>query len=249
MRAETPRKRRWFGGSPGPDTPIAALSVLLFWGTYWAGTQVEPLLLYAGVILVGTLLPAWAVFARLRGDWADLGITTRRWLVSLAVSAVLGLGSGYQVLHLASAAGVDPVSHIVANVLVFWEPFFVFGWLYLAWERAFGIVPAVLLTSAGFALQHVGSVPWDLALGFGAFTLFFAVVFAITRNLLILWPLFYGVSSGIGTLQSGYHFTWDMVLPSAALLVGQVAVLLVASRLWRRPQASSAAAAMRTEAP
>lgn len=231
-----PRPRRWFGGTPGPDTPLAALSVLAFWGVYWAGTQVNPLLLYAGVLAVGTLLPAWAVFALLRGSWSDLGITRHRLVLSLAVAAVFGAGSAFQVFQLAAQAGVDPWSHIVANVLVFWEPFFVFGWLYLAWERAFGIVPAVALTSVGFALQHVGSVGWELVASFGAFGALFAIIFAVTRNLLILWPLAYGVSSGIGTLQSGLHFGWDVVVPSAALLLGQFVILAVADRWWLRPE-------------
>ena len=114
--------------------------------------------------------------------------------------------------------------------MVLWEPLFVFGWLYLRWERAFGWLPAIVLVGAGFALQHVGSVPLPAALGFGAFALAFAVVFALVRNLVILWPLFYPVASGIGTLQAGVTMGWGAVVAGAVLLVVQLAIITL---IWR----------------
>lgn len=120
--------------------------------------------------------------------------------------------------------------HLLANLLVFWEPFFVFGWLFLRWERAFGWLPAILLTGIGFTLQHVGSVPFEAALGFGAFAVVFGIVFAFVRNLAILWPLFYPIASGIGTLQAGFVMGWSDVVSGAVLLVVQVFVVAVVMR-------------------
>ena len=71
----------------------------------------------------------------------------------------------------------------------------------------------------------MGSVPLGAALGFGMFALVFAVLFALVRTLLVLWPLFYPVASGIGTLQAGVQMGWDDVAIGAAVLLLQVLVL------------------------
>ncbi|GAA4523644.1 hypothetical protein GCM10023160_14050 [Brachybacterium paraconglomeratum] len=223
-------RRRMVAWDPGVDTLIALLTLLGFWGAYWAGTAIHPAFLYAGILLLGTLVPALTVLHRQREGLEGLGITGRFLVLSLIVSAVLGAGSAYQLFVLSAEQGVPVLPHLLGNLMVLWEPLFVFGWLFLRWERAFGWLPAIGLVGVGFALQHVGSVPVAAALSFGAFALVFAVVFALVRNLLILWPLFYPVASGIGTLQAGFAMGWDDVLVGAVALVVQLVILVL---VWR----------------
>ena len=239
-------KRRIVAWSPGTDTAIALVTLLGFWAGYWAGTTISEWFLWAGILVFGTVIPAWTVIRIRREGLEGLGIRRRFLVVSLIVSAVLGAGSAYQVIALAAEQGVPVLPHLLANLLVLWEPFFVFGWLFLRWERVFGWLPAILLTGIGFAVQHIGSVPLDAALGFGGFAVVFAIVFALVRNLAILWPLFYPVASGIGTLQAGFAMGWDDVVSGAILLVVQVAVLagvLVLARRERGEDAGGSAAA------
>ncbi|MEO7587413.1 MAG: hypothetical protein ABIS84_05235 [Arachnia sp.] len=182
---------------------------------------------------MATVIPSLVVLMQRREGLAGLGIRRRFLLPSLMISAVLGVGSAYQLFSMAAAQGVPVVPQLVANLLVMWEPLFIFGWLFLRWERAFGWLPAILLTGVGFALQHIGSVPFEVALGFGVFAVLFGVVFACVRNLAILWPLFYPVASGIGTLQAGFVMGWSEVVSGAVLLGVQVAVLVVVARIVR----------------
>lgn len=222
---------------PGSDTLIALVTLLGIWACYWAGTTVHSALLYAGVLVFGTLVPAVVVLRRRREGMAGLGITRRFLLLSLIISVVLGAGSAFQLVTLAVEHDVALLPHLLGNLVVLWEPLFVFGWLYLRWERAFGWLPAILLVGVGFAVQHVGSVPSAVALGFGAFALGFAIVVALVRNLLVLWPLCYPVASGIGTLQSGFSMGWDDVAYGAALLVAQIAILALVHRSVRHAPA------------
>ena len=215
---------------PGQDTLIALVTLLGFWACYWANTAIHGVFLYLGVLVFGTAVPAVVVLRRRREGLAGLGITRRFLLVSVLVSVVLGGGSAVQLVSLAAAQDVALLPHLLGNLLVLWEPLFVFGWLFLRWERAFGWLPAIVLVGAGFALQHVGSVPLGAALGFGAFAIVFAIVFALVRNLLILWPLFYPVASGIGTLQAGFPMGWGEVAFGAVLLVAQVVILVAVHR-------------------
>lgn len=227
-------RRRAVAWDPGPDTLIALVTLLGFWACYWAGSAVSSSFLLLGVLVFGTLIPAVVVLRRRREGLAGLGITRRFLVRSLIVSAVLGAGSAFQLVTLADQHEVALLPHLLGNLLVLWEPLFVFGWLFLRWERAFGWLPAILLVGVGFALQHAGSVPPAAALGFGAFAVAFAIVFALVRNLLILWPLFYPVASGIGTLQSGLSMGWGEVVYGAVLLGAQVIILVLVHRSVRR---------------
>lgn len=231
-----PRAVAW---DPGIDTLIAFGTLLIFWACYWASTALSSWFLFLGIIGVGTFIPAWTVLWHRREGWSGLGFRRRFVVVSLLVSAVLGAGSAYQLFAEAAAQGTPVVPHLAANLLVFWEPFFVFGWLFLRWERAFGWLPAILLTGIGFAIQHVGSVPLAAAVGFGLFAVGFAVVFVFVHNIAILWPLFYPVASGIGTLQAGFAMGWPSVVSGAALLAVQVVVLVAVWALSRLNRAQA----------
>lgn len=221
-----------FAWAPSTDTLIACGTLLVFWGCYWAGSTWNSWFLFFGILLVGTFIPALTVFRWRKEGWAGLGITRKLLLPALIVAAVLGAGSLYQLITVAAAQQVELLPHLLANLLVLWEPLFVFGWLYLRWERAFGWLPAIVLTGLGFALQHVGSVPLSMALGFGMFAVVFAIAFAFVKNLAILWPLFYPIASSIGTAQAGIVMGWDEVLSGVLLLAAQVIILVFVARKY-----------------
>lgn len=224
MANSTVRRRRPFAWQPEADTRIAALTLLGFSLCYYAGAAVNGIFLWIGILFFGTLIPLWTVLRKRGEPLAGLGITGKHLVLSLVLSLILGAGSAYQLMALATEQGVGIAAHLAANFLVLWEPFFVFGWLYLRWERAFGWLPAIVLTGLGFVLQHLGSVPLAAAAGFGIFAIMFASVFALVRNLAVLWPLFYPVASGIGTLQAGFAMGWADAAISAVLLLAQLAI-------------------------
>jgi hypothetical protein len=57
------------------------------------------------------------------------------------------------------AAGIDWLPQVLFNGVILWEPFFVHAWLQLRFDRAFGIVPGILLAGLSFAAYHTGTYP------------------------------------------------------------------------------------------
>lgn len=51
--------------------------------------------------------------------------------------------------------------------------------------------------------------------------MFFGVVFRLTRNLLIMWPLTWTVSSTLGTVSGGFTFGWNSVWIYTAVIIIQ----------------------------
>lgn len=223
--------RVWFKWAPGGDTVLALATVLWMAGAYYATIHwLRPnLLAVVGVmailtnLIVNVLLPVWWIAYHRRQPLSELGITTRRWLPSLLIGAGLALLFSFRLR--AMATGIDWLPHLIFNAVLLWEPFFVFGWLQLRYDRAFGIVPGVLLAGLSFAAYHIGTYPPSGLLVLLVAGLIYATIFRLTSNLLILWPLVWAVGSSIGTLIGGAHFSWPQVAIWSAILLIQLAFI------------------------
>jgi len=206
---------------------------------YSAAVLLEPtlrvarLLLFVvfGPLFLNVLFPAYYVL-RIRGEGlSELGITTKRWWVALLISIVLALTSLPTLLaQAAQHPGVHLLPHVLFNGLILWEPFFVYGWLQLRFERAFGVLPGIVLAGLCFGGYHIGMAPWGGVVKIIGIGMFYGGLFRLTRNLLTLFPLTWAVSSGIGTLEANLEYGWDAVAVYAVVLLMQIAAIAMLTR-------------------
>ncbi len=174
-----------------------------------------------GILGIATLLPGLVIRSQ-GGSLNSLGMTRRRLGVSLSISAFFAIGS--LPAYFASAPGTSALPHLADGLLNLWEPLFVFGWLQLRFEDAFGWLPAPLIASACFAAYHLGSLPADALGPLAAWGAVVGVLFAFTRNLFVVFPLAWGVATAIGA-PAGSSGGWTQVALAAGLILVQVAVL------------------------
>jgi hypothetical protein len=212
-------------------------------GLYYANsharnTVVSAIWLVGGNLLLNVLFPVWYVLFVRREGLDALGVTRRWWWLAALISLAWSARAWVSLQQLASfRPNVDLLPHVVGNGLILWEPFFVYGWLQLRWERAFGVVPGLLLTGASFAAYHLGSYPPELVQRFFLAALASAALLRVTRNLLTVWPLTHAVSSALGTLAGGFVFDWQADAIRAALLAIQVAAIAWMDRRARSHRA------------
>jgi len=224
------KKLQWFAWSPSIDTVAAVLTEIAMVGLYWVTTHLLTSG-WDGVLVFGVLtnlglnvaFPVWWITYHRNQPLSELGITTKRWLPSLLIGIAVAAFSSFGLRQ--AAAGVDWLPHLLFNAVILWEPFFVFCWLGLRFDRAFGIVPGVLLAGASFAAYHVGTyppamLPVLLATGVG-----YAAVFRLTSNLLIVWPFVWAVASSIGTLMGEMQFSWNQVATWSVILLIQLGII------------------------
>jgi membrane protease YdiL (CAAX protease family) len=237
------QRSRWFCWSPSSDTLVAVLTEIAMMAAYWTVTHLlgrgwdVVLVLGIGANLgLNVFFPVWWLTCHRRQPLSELGITTRRWLLSLLVGAGLAALSSFRLRQM--AAGTDWLPHVLYNALILWEPFFVYGWLQLRFDRAFGIVPGVILAALSFAAYHIGSYPPAELLTLLIAGLLYGVLFRLTSNLLILWPLLWSIGSSIGTLMGGMQFTWIEVVIWAVILLLQLGTIGYVG--WRRHRAARA---------
>ena len=210
-----------FGGDSVLDTAISFIlrDVLMIFGL--------------GVVFV-------SLYVEKKGKEAidELGFTKRKWILSLILNIVLG--GALLVVFLKDEVPVNVISlnnfYGASYILVagIFEMTFIYGFLRMSFENAFGIIPAILLTSVFYSLHHAGFQSEFLHLFLVG--LMYCGVFYITRNMLIVFPFFWGVGA-----------LWDVLVSSEAgdeirnpvsfaialiILIASVAWVLI--RRWRK---------------
>lgn len=104
-------------------------------------------------------------------------------------------------------SGILEVKNLYAATYILvagiFEMTFIYGYLRASFEKAFGIIPAIVLTSAFYSFHHAGFQPEFLHLFFVG--LMYCSVYYITQNLLIIFPFFWGVGA-----------LWDVIVSSEA---------------------------------
>ena len=136
-----------------------------------------------------------------------IGFTGRKNLLSLLLDFLFA--AGLLVIFLMDEKPVDILQiknlYAASYILVagIFEMTFIYGYLRASFEKAFGIIPAILLTATFYSFHHAGFQPEFLHLFFVG--LMYCSVYYITQNLLIIFPFFWGVGA-----------LWDVIVSSEA---------------------------------
>ncbi len=209
----------------------------------WGGMGYFFLYAVVGAGLCGVGIPLyWMTVVRGR-PLADLGLTTR-WLGrSLALQIVfagLQFAGTLAKAQLPSFAELAPLVSL-ALAIGFFEAVFWRGWVLLRLEEAFGIIPAVLLGSALYAAYHIGyGMPSSEMFFLFFIGILYAVTFRLTKNILLLWPVFQPMGQLVTLIQD------RLALPPIAALGFIEALILMTVLVWlaaRRQKKRTAAVA------
>jgi uncharacterized protein len=155
----------------------------------------------------------------------------KRILPSLGIGLVLGYNTYVNTVAKIALPGINSLIPLVAMSMTvgFFEAVFFRGWMQLRFEEAFGAVPAILFASVFYSLYHIGygmsiSEMWFLfTLG-----LQFSLAFRLTKNILVLWPLYTWIGGLYTNLMEGlvlpFEATYGFVIVHVMMLVSIIAV-------------------------
>ncbi len=150
-----------------------------------------------------------SVYADRKGRqvFADMGFTKRRSVLSLILDIVLAAGLAAVFMKDGMPQDLSDVTNLFAAAYILtagvFEMTFIYGFLRMSFEKAFGIIPAIILTSAFYSFHHAGFQPEFLHLFLVG--LMYCSVYYITGNMLIIFPFFWGVGA-----------LWDVIISSDA---------------------------------
>ena len=203
----------------------------------WGGMGYFLLYGLVACALCGVGIPLyWTVVVR-RRPVSDLGITTRRLWLSLGLQLVFAVVQFLAIRGSLTLPAWDELVPLVALALTvgFFEAVFWRGWVVQRLEDSFGLVPAVLLGSALYALYHIGyGMPTSEMIFLFFIGLMFAVVFLITRNILILWPFFQPMGQLITLVKDQLSLPLVAALGFIEVLAVMLALVWLATWYYKR---------------
>jgi membrane protease YdiL (CAAX protease family) len=231
-----PARETWVSLATGVLAFFFSASLLCF----PSGSAASRLIHYGLIYVVcGAVIPWGYVLIVERGTPAAMGWKREHRWVSLILSAVMAalfIPMLFMEGNLGAAGwdGVAKAAFTLAGAGGLFELFLYYGFIHLRLEKAFGILPAILVTSAVYVLWHTGTqFPLESDIPAAVWKLFWVGVmsqsiFSLTRNLLVIWPLFLTVG-----VMVDFAVNLDMVrevagrLPWAAASVAATVLVLV----------------------
>ncbi len=189
-------KRKCFQCKPQPETLVTLLALIgailvnalanCFKGSLFV-------LFYQGVLVLGICIffPLYYIQNIKKESLNEIGLTTKGWFFALLVGLIFAAVSvPGQIIHKTILfPSFDKLVYVTIALMMsaLFEELFFRGFLQTRFEKAFGIIPAVLLSGAAFSLYHLGypkfrSVELLLMLFFVG--TFLAISFSITKNVI-----------------------------------------------------------------
>ncbi|MFX0548554.1 type II CAAX prenyl endopeptidase Rce1 family protein [Hathewaya histolytica] len=157
------------------------------------------------ILTIGFGFVLYYVLIKKRGKLSDIEITQKKLLPSLILNVIFGICLLFMFMSKSTRRIIINYSTFCAIVYIFvagiFEMVFIYGFLRCYFEKAFGIIPSIFLTSIFYSLHHVGFQPEFMKLFLVG--VMYASVIYITRNIFIIFPVFWGVGA-----------TWDVLINS-----------------------------------
>lgn len=159
------------------------------------------------ILILGFFTPVYYILITKKKNLSVLGIHKNK----LAVSLIINVAAGISLLAMFMSRNTEDISfdinsfYAVTYILAagIFEMIFIYGFLRYEFERAFGILPAILLTAIFYSLHHAGFQPEFTKLFFVG--IMYVTVFYFTHNIFSIFPFFWGVGA-----------VWDVLVNSEA---------------------------------
>ncbi len=185
------------------------------------------------VCLAGILFPVLYI-QRSGLGFTQFGLTLRRWRIFLPINLILGVFLLCIFVYWVPPEGFRFDSNRALTMMVIlctgvFEVIFFYGFLRTLLERAFGVIPAILLTAMFYSFHHVGFQPEFLLLFFVG--IMYALVYRAGSSFLLIYPFFWGVGASYNVLiQSGEVST--IMYPGIRFIYLSVFIILILVRAW-----------------
>lgn len=159
------------------------------------------------ILVLGFFFPLYFTIIENKKSVSVLGIHKKKIVISLAINIIAAIMllvmfiSGNTETIMFSKNSFFAITYIlVAGVF---EMVCIYGFFRYEVERAFGIIPAIIMTAVFYSLHHAGFQPEFLKLFFVG--IMYVSVFYITKNIFSIFPFFWGVGA-----------IWDVLINSEA---------------------------------
>jgi membrane protease YdiL (CAAX protease family) len=188
------------------------------------------------IFLVGILFPFLCI-QRSGSSFASFGLSFRKWRIFLPINLVMGVLLLFQFLSKSppptdfrlDAVTLWKVAYIMLALL--FELLFFYAFLRTQFEKAFGIIPGIILAALFYALHHAGFQPEFGKLFFVG--VLYATIYRFGNSALLIFPFFLGVGGAYDVLIQSQVVS-PILFPEIRTICLAVLVLGAVSWTWKR---------------
>lgn len=148
------------------------------------------------ILLLGFFTPIYYILIIKKKKISVLGIHKDKLIASLAINLIASVSLLAMFIGKRTEDIVFNINsfYAVTYILVagIFEMVFIYGFLRYEFERAYGILPSILITAVFYSLHHAGFQPEFTKLFFVG--IMYVTVFYFTQNIFSIFPLFWGVA-------------------------------------------------------
>lgn len=146
------------------------------------------------ILFLGFFTPIYYILIIKKKSLAVLGVHKNKLAVSLAINVIASIS----LLVMFISKNTKDIGfninsfYAITYILIagIFEMVFIYGFLRYEFERAFGILPAILITAIFYSLHHAGFQPEFTKLFFVG--IMYVTVFYFTYNIFSIFPFFLG---------------------------------------------------------
>jgi len=229
--------------TPSIDSIVAVFTLIAMWMSFYVMYHTESLVVKVVVFgLFGNIIccvgiPVIYTLLFRKENIKAMGITTENLIPGLIISVGLAFGDFQELLPLLE--GSNWVPQLLFNILVFWEPFFIFGWLQARFHKDFGIIPSIFFAGISLCIYHIGSFPVHLIIEYLITGIVFSLIYSVMQNIFVMWPIFWCVGATVGTIKGKMEFNWSFVCFNLGILIIQIVIIYVCTKMQKRKLTTS----------
>lgn len=159
------------------------------------------------ILIIGFIFPLYFICIIKNKSISVLGIRKNKLGISLIINILLAISLLTMFIKKENRTICFTRNSFYAITYIYtagiFEMIFIYGFLRYEFEKAFGIIPSIILTAIFYSFHHAGFQPEFKKLFFVG--ILYLSVFYITQNIFIIFPFFWGVGA-----------IWDVLINSKA---------------------------------
>lgn len=197
---------------------------------------------FGTILIFGIAVPLFYTKIIKGQNIEQVGITEERLGISLILGILLTLIQiklTFIDMDIPTVNQLIPLITMILAVGLF-ENIFFRGFIQLKLEKHFGIIPAIVLGSTIYSLYHIGyGMTWNEMYVLFYVGLFYAVVFRLTKNILILYPFLTPSGALYTNIREGLVLPFEASYGFIIIIILSITVIIALKKLSIKTYKSS----------
>jgi len=187
-----------------------------------------------GISILGIGIPVIYHTLYKKRSFKEIGITKDKLLITIILTIAFSTIQYFLTIHnLTTLPETKVIIPLISMSLVvgLFENLFFRGFIQLRMEKAFGIIPGILISSIMYALYHIGyGMTFDEMFVLLIIGLIYSTIFKLTNNIFVLLPLLTPMGAIYTHIKEGLEIPFESTYGFTIVLIFIIVMLTIINK-------------------